>query len=383
MQFIFGASYAAAHLFVKYDIPITTTYTLFHPIASITSAVSSVVASATDSAASPIASYGALLRRLLLRAAGDEGVAENVRDKSGQIIMPGVQEAIQRYREETRSRTEYHTIDCIDTPGQAFAIYLNIFYLAPLTVLFARFFVRAYTHRTSSSTPKQSKRHAASRSTVDAAKGVDREVDDVGKLAERKAIEGGKKAEAAVRRDIQEMKDGTYIKNASRRVSDRVHSFERKVGHQAEQARDKLGDVLSPERRSDAQQSAADTLDELKENVKQGGKDAKVKTEDAIEETEDDVAEAADAVKEAANNVKDEIKDSTSRLKAEADDDGDESKTEGEGPNTPSKKKRKNKKKKSHSNLQDSTADASKEPGMEGSSLVDVAAEREKEEAEN
>lgn len=330
-----------------------------------------------------------------MRAVGDEGVAENVRDHSGQIIMPGVQEATQKYHEETRTRTDYHTIDCIDTAGESFAICLNIFYLAPLTILFVRFFIRAYTYRTSSATPKQTKRHAAGRSSIEAAKGVDREVDDVGKYVERKAGEGAQDLDEAVRRDIQNMKDGEYIKKASRRVSDRVHSFERKFVSQAEQARDKIGDVLSPERKSAGVQDAADSLDEIKENVTQSGKDVKIKTEETMDETADKakdaakatgdkVKETADNAAEGAENVKDEAKDAVNHLKVEADDDAEDSKTEGEGaPGTPSKKKKRNKhKKKQHQTLEDSTADASKEPGMEGSSLVDVAAEREKEQAE-
>jgi hypothetical protein len=49
-------------------------------------------------------------------------------------------EPIQQYRMET--------VPCIDTSGQMFAIWLNVLYLLPLTVLFIRFFIRSYITRT-------------------------------------------------------------------------------------------------------------------------------------------------------------------------------------------------------------------------------------------
>lgn len=40
--------------------------------------------------------------------------------------------------------TGYQTVSCINTSGQTFAIWFNVLYLAPLTVLFVRFFVKNY-----------------------------------------------------------------------------------------------------------------------------------------------------------------------------------------------------------------------------------------------
>ena len=372
-QFVFGASYAAAHLFVKYDIPIQTAYTVMHPIASLastaTSTVSELTSSATSIAESPIASYGALLRRILLRAAGDEGVAENVRDKqTGQLIMPGVQEAIeeavQRYREETRYSTDYHTINCIDTTGQSFAIWLNLIYLAPLTALFIRFFIRAYTHRTSSATPKQTKRHAADRSRIEAAEGVDRKVEDVGKAVERKLSHGVESMDEAVRKDLKQVKEGNYNKSP-RRVSERVDSFERKVKTQAEQAKDKINEAMTPEKKSADKQEAADTLDELKQNVKQeSGVESSQKTGESAPGDAD------------LSKSKESVNNSTSSLAPEGDDEEEEAKTENE-MSTPSKKKRKNKKKKHHNG-----GGENENKDLGSSSIVVVAAEQAKEQAE-
>lgn len=284
-QFLFGASYAAIHLFVKYDIPIATAYSIFHPISSAVAKASSTASSVVS--AVPAETYGAILRRILLRAAGDEGVAENVRDKQGNIIMEKAQEAIQKYHEETRYRTDYTTIDCIDTTGQSFAIWLNILYLFPLTILFVRFFVRAYLFR-SGSNKSRSKRHSVSRATKEAAQGTNREIEHVGKAVEKKLShlpedlaaaekriekklghlpEDLKAAEKKlenklghlpeeVKKDLQALKEGKGIPRPTRPVSDRVESFERKMTPTKKDAKQ-------------VKEEAADNLDELKQRVKQ------------------------------------------------------------------------------------------------------------------
>lgn len=293
-QFVFGASYAAIHLFVKYDIPIVTAYNIFHPI-------SSAVAKASSTASSVVAAetYGAILRRILLRAAGDEGVAENVRDSQGNIIMEKAQEAIQKYHEETRYRTDYATINCLDTTGQSFAVWLNILYLFPLTVLFVRFFVRAYLFRSGSS-KSRGKRHSVSRATKDAARGTNREVEHAGKTVEKKLShlpedlaaaekrlekklghlpEDLKAAEKKlqdklghlpeeVRKDLQALKDGR-LPRSNRSVSDRVESPTKKDAQQIKE-------------------EAADNLDELKQRVKK-------ETSDNNEPAKDSAPESTDA----------------------------------------------------------------------------------------
>lgn len=253
-QFLFGASFAAIHLFVKYDIPIATAYKISHPVSSAlaaaTSTVSSVAASATSVVEPAVQTFGvALLKRFLLRAAGEEGVAENVRDPvTGHAITPEVEEAVQRYHEETRWRTDYTTVNCIDTTGQSFAIWLNLIYLAPLTALFVRFFVRAYTARGRAKGAKHSsKAHKAERAAIEAAKGVDREVDIPEKAIERgidKVVPGSKKISGKnkdlseeVKRDLQALKDGKLGKKADAKTSDiksKAQSYESKASDAVE-----------------------------------------------------------------------------------------------------------------------------------------------------
>ncbi|KAI6839268.1 hypothetical protein KC327_g4620 [Hortaea werneckii] len=268
-QFLFGASYAAMHLFVQYDIPISTPYYVASTVQRAASSASSAAASITASASSDISSavasptatatLGALLKKLLLRAAGEEGLAERVhrerRSNPANLIptpglvpdlptVPDMADKIQQFNEETfyetRWRTDWTKVDCIDTSGEAFAIYLNLLYLAPLTFLFGRFFVKAYTQRG---------RKGRARSISEAAKqalvaGIEGEkkteeaVEAKGKKVESKAPfddEATKKLEEQVREDVRRLKDGSYKGSpAARKVSERVQSYEGKMERAAE-----------------------------------------------------------------------------------------------------------------------------------------------------
>ena len=112
---------------------------------------------------------------LVYRAAGDEGLAQKHR-RSRLFSHPcaaiprsycsrcprnPVQRLIHQHITHTVDkvvyRTEYQHVPCIDTSGQAFAIYLNLIYLAPLTGLFMRFFVKSYFRRTNPKAKHQSK----------------------------------------------------------------------------------------------------------------------------------------------------------------------------------------------------------------------------------
>lgn len=130
-QFVFGATYAIAHLFIAYDIPVETPYLFVHNLSSaLPTAVSSAVASATASA-----DIGAWLKKAALRAAGEEGLAENVRNSQGQAFgIDAIHAAeVEKAQEEIRYKMQYQRVNCLDMPGQTFAILLNFLYLAPLT----------------------------------------------------------------------------------------------------------------------------------------------------------------------------------------------------------------------------------------------------------
>lgn len=76
---------------------------------------------------------------------------------------------------------EQQTVPCITSSGTTFAIWLNVFYLAPLTYLFVAFFIESYIRRSNaaSSKAKGSKPSDATlveKATWDAANNVKREV---------------------------------------------------------------------------------------------------------------------------------------------------------------------------------------------------------------
>ena len=133
-QFIFGASYAVAHLFISYDAPVNVPYLFTH---NLSTALSSLPTSVTSALASATASAGIgnLLKKIALRAAGEEGLAENVRNKFGEPFGIDAVKAVEveKAQEEIRYRMQSVRVNCIDTSGEAFAILLNVIYLAPLT----------------------------------------------------------------------------------------------------------------------------------------------------------------------------------------------------------------------------------------------------------
>ncbi|KAF2033982.1 hypothetical protein EK21DRAFT_57302 [Setomelanomma holmii] len=221
-QFLVGSAYAAVHLFVSYTVPVSVAYSVAEKVAPklSSSSISSAISSATSVAATalPTATGAAVafLRKLIYRAAGDEGLAEN-------IAVPG--QPVPAYRQQQHLpagerpehpieqffhhphetvnrvfyRTEYQSVPCVDTSGQAFAIYLNLIYLAPLTILFMRFFFKSYLRRTSPNNKHQTKHTAIQKAAHDATHGVERELESLGKSAEDAISSGVQKAKDTVR----------------------------------------------------------------------------------------------------------------------------------------------------------------------------------------
>lgn len=199
-QFLVGVVFAACHLFVSYTVPVSVPYNVAEKVlskvnaSSVASAVSSATSSAVVAPATGVAI--AFLKKMIYRAAGDEGLAENVFQPGTQspvshdgaaVATPSQAQdhgAIHNTVNRIVYRTEYQHVPCIDTSGQAFAIYLNLIYLAPLTVLFVRFFVKSYIKRTSPNARHPTNREAITKSTRDAIRGVDREIESLGKSAE-------------------------------------------------------------------------------------------------------------------------------------------------------------------------------------------------------
>ncbi|KAF2665637.1 hypothetical protein BT63DRAFT_428593 [Microthyrium microscopicum] len=193
-QFLVGITFATLHLFVEYSVPVPTQYYISKTVSSAAhvaaSAVSAAASRAPEVAAAAAPSIGAFLKKLLLRAAGEEGMAQKVQappgPEPGWIPVSNATQAA-KSEQETRWRTQYKYVPCIDTEGQAFAIWLNVFYLAPLTLLFVRFFIRSYSRRTAPSNKNPKTAQRIYKAAEDAAHGTNREVDKLGKEAEQAA----------------------------------------------------------------------------------------------------------------------------------------------------------------------------------------------------
>jgi hypothetical protein len=207
---------------VSYTVPVSIAYQVAEKVAPklSSSSISSAVSSATSTAvaALPTATGPALafLRKLIYRAAGDEGLAENIavpgqplpHYQQQQLLAAGKRpehpiEHFFHHPTETVNkvvyRTEYQSVPCIDTSGQAFAVYLNLIYLAPLTILFMRFFFKSYLRRTSPNNKHQTKHTAIQKATRDATHGVERELEHLEKSAEDAVSSAVNKSRDAVR----------------------------------------------------------------------------------------------------------------------------------------------------------------------------------------
>lgn len=137
-QFLIGITFATLHLFVTYTVPASVATTVSETVdniaASAVSGVSAAVATATSEG------VAAWLKQAALRAVGEEGLAENVagRHASHGLNSHGSNSGANGYNSGRGSQNKtyaqsYETVSCIDTAGQAFAVYLNLLYLAPLT----------------------------------------------------------------------------------------------------------------------------------------------------------------------------------------------------------------------------------------------------------
>ncbi|KAI1186836.1 GNS1/SUR4 family-domain-containing protein [Nemania serpens] len=80
------------------------------------------------------------------------------------------------------SGTKYQKINCIETTGKTFAIWLNVTYLAPLTYLFVSFFIASYLRRSKAEIVRRktdrrcSNVALAEKASWDAARGIEREM---------------------------------------------------------------------------------------------------------------------------------------------------------------------------------------------------------------
>lgn len=131
IQFLVGSSYAALHSFVSYTIPVKVAVSNITSSIPTTSTAAAAVVAATGS---PLVEA---LKSFLFASVGKPSADTTI---PASFISSGAG--------GSGWQTEFREVPCIDTSGQTFAIWLNVMYLAPLTVLFMRFFVKSYIKMT-------------------------------------------------------------------------------------------------------------------------------------------------------------------------------------------------------------------------------------------
>jgi hypothetical protein len=299
------------HLFISYTVPVSVAYKVAEKVApKVSSTVSSAVSSASESVAEVLPTVTgaavAFLRKLVYRAAGDEGLAENIPVpgqpipvRQQQQVIPGepapthnpIHDFFHPHEtvERTFYRTEYQTVPCVDTSGQAFAIYVNLIYLAPLTILFMRFFFKSYLRRSSPNAKRDFKPRTISDAAGDASRSVERELDSLDKSAEDAISSGVNRARDAVRGrkpangHIKDERKGSmspanqkFVENVNRRVSQKLQELDEGVDAMSEKARQIAKDLVGK----------AEAAGE--------------KVEQAYEDNEEDIKEEAEKAKESA-----------------------------------------------------------------------------------
>lgn len=361
-QFVVGATYAFSHLFVAYQIPVSVPY-IYHLGELASKAVSDAPSAASSIASSAVATasagVGAWLKKAALRAAGYEGLAENVPNEQGQPFGIDAVHIVEDFvaREETRYRDELQWVYCLDTSGQVFAILLNCVYLAPLTWLFLQFFITSYlkhVERRRSSTASETAL-LARKSFQDASKGVARRLSQAVEEMHRTAEEMGDDDTIAdadeIKRELKETANQAKrtIKKSSEKLTKAVSSpdperakreFQRDIERVrknlqagAEKVKTTAASAVSEEQREmlqekaqNLQASAAEAVEKSIENVKSATEAIKTETQSSSSIVAEQAAVLKDKTVETVQRVAETIAPSKSTTETET-------KTEGKAPN--------------------------------------------------
>ncbi|EXJ91113.1 hypothetical protein A1O1_04220 [Capronia coronata CBS 617.96] len=316
-QFVVGATYAFLHLIIAYRIPVSVPY-IYH-VGGVASKVftdlptqaSTTLASAMSTAS---AGAGAWLKKAALRAAGYEGLAENVLNEQGSPFGIDAVHMAEEFvaREETRYRDELHWVHCLDTSGQVFAILLNCMYLLPLTYLFVEFFITAYSKRLEGrrGSTASEKATAVGRSIQDATKGVSRRLSEAMEEMHSTSEDIGDDTVLVdadeIKRELHEVVDQTKstIQQRSEKLKQPLSGMDsaklkEEVQRDMEKVRKNLQDTVTK-----VKTAVADKVDEEQiEKAKAAARFVKDNAADAVQKGVENIKSVAETVKEGAANL--------------------------------------------------------------------------------
>lgn len=174
-QFLVGGTGAMVHSFLSYTIPVISS-------SSQTNAPASAASAAANG--SVVAATGSLL--------------DTVKDTFARQTMP-----------------------CITSSGQTIAVWLNVFYLAPLTYLFVSFFIESYLRRSNANIQATTQRP----NNADAGVAARRPSNNVQQIAEKAGWEAAKNVEREVYGESSEeavVAEGTSARGRAAPSSGRV-----------------------------------------------------------------------------------------------------------------------------------------------------------------
>ncbi|KAL9104924.1 MAG: hypothetical protein Q9163_000169 [Psora crenata] len=310
-QIIFGGSYALAHLFVAYDVPYYASYrvmgNLSTAIPSAISTASSAIVSATASA-----NIGSWLKKAALRAAGEEGLAENVRNRQGETFgIDAIHAAdLQKAQEQVSYKMEMRKTHCLDTSGEVLAILLNVLFLAPLAYLFISFFARYFQARANRE-PKPPVSENTRKSANDGIKEVERKIAE----AMEDAQGGETKPPPELKAELEEAKD--WAKKAADDAQQKSNDISAKVQNDLKELR-----ARAHQGASDAKDKITESAPQIQAKVQEQAKDLSSKARDVAQTANDYVKDKAQATKdiafEKAGEAKDNIGDSAPEILAKA-----------------------------------------------------------------
>ena len=297
-QIVLGATYAFAHLFVAYDIPIQEAYLYVHNLStalpSTASTVSSTLSSALSSATA--AGVGNWLKKAALRAAGEEGLAENVRNYQGETFgIDAIHAAeVEKAQEEIRYRLGSQRVHCLDTSGQVLAVLMNLVYLSPLAYLFITFFYDSYIARARSEPPKPTTEENISQSSRDAVKDIEREI--------REAVDGTQGGDTEPPPELKAKLENAKrnVKENSKDLNEKAQSNAKDLGAKAQEGAHNLSN------------KAKDAAGDLPAKIQTGAQDLTNKAKDAAGDLP---AKAQSGAKDVKNTVKEDLKALQDKMK--------------------------------------------------------------------
>jgi len=345
-QIILCTLFASAHLFVSYCAPISVRYTVTQAISGLPADISAGVES-LSSAASELLSTASLssliaqatqpyalawIKKLAFRAAGTEGLAEQVRNSEGNVFGPEYSdrtetvETVKEQLEEYRWNTEWQTTQCLDTSGQAFAIWLNLLYLAPLTLLFMRFLWNNYVQGQPAGRRAGEKRRELSEGVSDAARQTSDTIEAAGMKVEQglgmvgdKIKQGGKELGIdidnmldKIKKEGQDAKNKLDLDGVLNRIKQEVQNGEEQLQEGWKNLN--VDDVVNRVKKEAHQGKIRvdEVIDRIKKEVKAAadklaGSDVGQAVEEQVTQGKNVVEQTADDVKQSANKYGNEL----------------------------------------------------------------------------